>query len=200
VNDFVSANPVAGAGPLTVEAWARPAASNADGLLIVQASDVNGWSLELNGGRLSFWLSTNLGWQVAQHPTVLASGQWHHVAATYANGQAQTFVNGVAGPIVNVGTLTQAAGLRFGGLSGYAFFAGQMDEVRLSNIVRYTGSFSAPTAPYLNDANTLGLWSFNEGAGQFAADRSGNANTGTLGNSANADSGDPVWAAGYPFQ
>jgi hypothetical protein len=200
VDDVVTvANVVPGTGPLTIEAWVRPAAANANGLILVQAGGASGWSLELNGGRLSLWVYTELGWQLAQHPTLLAAGQWHHVAATYVGGQARTFVNGVAGPAVAVGALTQGPVLRFGGLDGYPFFAGLMDEVRLSNVVRYTGDFAAPGSRFVNDANTLGLWSFDEGSGQTAADRSGNSNAGTLGNNAAADAADPAWVSGYPF-
>jgi hypothetical protein len=198
-DDVVVLSAVTGTGPLTVEAWVRPASSNADGLLVVQATDTAGWSLEIDGGRLSFWLSTNLGWQMAQHPTALAAGTWYHVAGTYAGGQAQTFVNGVAGPAVAVGTLTQGSPLRFGGLPGYPYFSGQLDEVRLSNVIRYTASFAVPTAPFVPDASTRGLWSFNEGSGQTVADRSGNANTGTLGSTTGVEAADPTWGAGYPF-
>jgi hypothetical protein len=111
----------------------------------------------------------------------------------------RTFVNGVASTATNVGTLTQGPDLRFGGLPGYAFFNGALDEVRISNVARYTGNFSVPTAPFAADANTLGLWSFDAGSGQTAADESGNGNNGRLGSGTGADSADPTWVAGFPF-
>ena len=193
------ASQVIGAGPLTIEAWVRPGASSADGLLVIGADDNAGWSLELNGGRLTLWLATTQGLRSNQNTTLLQAGQWYHVAATYANGSAQTFVNGAGSTSSSVGTLTQGPFLRFGGLAGYAFFNGALDEVRISSVVRYVGNFTPPAAPFVSDANTIGLWSFDEGAGQTAADESANANNGTLGSTSGADASDPAWTAGYPF-
>jgi hypothetical protein len=56
-----------------------------------------------------------------------------------------------------------------------------------------------PTTSYTLDANTVGLWSFDEGSGQTTADKSLNADTGTLGSTAGIDANDPTWVTGYPF-
>ena len=195
----MTAAQIPGTGPLTIEAWIRPAANNANGLIILDGDDNTGWSLELNGGLLTLWLSTNQGWQFNQNGAAVQAGQWYHIAATVSGGQARTFVNGVASTASNVGTLTQGPALRFGGLAGYAFFNGLLDEVRISNVARYTGNFGVPTAPFVSDASTLGLWSFDEGSGQTAADESGRSNTATLGSTPGADANDPTSGAGYPF-
>jgi hypothetical protein len=196
-DDVVRAGQVAGTGPLTVEAWVRPAANNADGLLVVGADAFNGWSLELNEGRLTFWLSSNQGWFFNQNGSGLQAGQWYHVAASYSNGSARTFVNGVSSTATSVSTLSQGPSLSMGGFSGYAFFAGDMDEIRISNVVRYSSDFSRPTTAFVPDANTLGLWHFDEGRGQTAADTSASGNHATLGTTAGNDSADPTWTQGY---
>lgn len=199
VNDLVRANQVIGVGPLTIEAWVRPTTSNANGLVIVGADDNTGWSLELNDGRLTLWLATNQGWQFNQNSMVLQAGQWYHIAATYEAGYAQTFVDGVASGATSVGTLTQGPHLRFGGVSSsYAYFAGDLDEARISNTIRYGGNFIPPTAPFVSDASTLGLWHFDEASGQTASDASTSANHGTLGISSGSDSADPAWVTGLP--
>jgi len=197
-NDFVSANAVTGSGPFTVEGWLRPNASNADGIIVASGSDA-GWSLELNGGRLSLWIATTSGWQVVQHATALTGGQWYHVAGAYANGNAQTFVNGSPSGVVNMGSRTADTTLQLGGISNYAYFNGALDEVRISSIARYSASFSAPTAPFGSDANTLSLWSLDEGSGQSALDESASLNHGRLGSTTVADANDPAWVSGYPF-
>ncbi|MDW8069805.1 MAG: hypothetical protein RML46_12965, partial [Anaerolineae bacterium] len=55
----------------------------------------------------------------------------------------------------------------------YPSFSGWIDEVRLSSIVRYTGNFTPPDAPFAPDAHTVGLYSFDEGSGTTVLDRSG---------------------------
>jgi hypothetical protein len=197
-DDFVSANGVTGSGPFTVEGWVRPSASNADGIIVASGTN-SGWSLELNGGRLSLWIATTSGWQVVQHATALTGGQWYHVAGTYAGGNAQTFVNGSPSGVVNMGSRTADATLQLGGISTYAYFNGALDEVRISNLARYSASFSVPTMPFGSDANTLSLWSLDEGSGQSALDESAGLNHGRLGSTTAADASDPAWVSGYPF-
>ncbi|NJN97631.1 MAG: hypothetical protein HC875_27905 [Anaerolineales bacterium] len=134
-----------------------------------------------------------------QNSTALQAGQWYHVAVTYNSGAAQIFVNGIGSTATNVGTLTQGSSLQLGGFGGYPYFNGTVDEVRVSNVVRYNANFSVPTAPFVSDANTVDLWQFNEGSGQVAADIAGTANNGTLGTGSGTDTADPTWVAGYPF-
>ncbi len=45
-----------------------------------------------------------------------------------------------------------------------AYFDGYLDEMRVSNIIRYTGPFN-PNGPFSPDAQTLALWHFDEEAG-----------------------------------
>jgi hypothetical protein len=143
------------------------------------------------------WQATSPGWQFNRHSTILQPGQWYHVAATYGSGSARTFVNGAGSTATSVGTLTQGPWLNFGGIAGYPFFAGVIDEVRISSVVRYTASFTPPGAPFTPDASTLGLWHFDEGAGQQAGDMSASANHGTLGATSGSDSADPLWTQGF---
>ncbi len=198
-NDLVRTNSVPGTTILTIEAWVRPQTNNANGLLIVNADNNSGWSLELNNSQLTFWLATNQGWSFNRSTLALQAGQWYHVAATYGNGTAQVFVAGVGSTPTSVGTLSQGPTLNFGGLAGYPFFSGVLDEVRISNIIRYSSNFTPSTAPFASDVNTVGLWHFDENTGHISADSSTSANHATLGSTSNTDSADPTWATGYPF-
>ena len=59
------------------------------------------------------------------------------------------------------------------------FFDGRIDEVRVSDVVRYSGeSFTLPEEPFTPDENTRGLWHFNEVVGSTSfLDASSNGNT-----------------------
>jgi hypothetical protein len=200
VNDFLSAGPSVGGGPVTVEMWLRPAVATETGIIVLGGNDDSGWSLEMENGRIVFWVRTNQGWQSNSHPSVLQSGVWYHVAATYGSSSIRAFVNGQASTASAAGaTLTQGSLLQMGAFAGYPVFAGALDDVRISNVVRYAGNFTAPPTPHAIDANTVDLWRFDEGASQTAADSAGTPNNATLGASNQADAADPIWVAGYPF-
>jgi hypothetical protein len=55
----------------------------------------------------------------------------------------------------------------------YPPFRGWVDELRVSNILRYTADFARPTANFSVDANTIALLRFDENAGTSAYDTSG---------------------------
>ena len=50
-----------------------------------------------------------------------------------------------------------------------------MDEIRLSNVARYTGNFTAPTSPFTSDSNTVLLIQSNA-SNKIGADVSGQGN------------------------
>ncbi|MBK8797554.1 MAG: LamG domain-containing protein [Anaerolineales bacterium] len=175
----------------------RPAAANTSGIILAEADDDNGWSLELDAGRPILWLSTNVGWQGVFYPAALPAAQWTHLAAVYDNGAVRLFVNGVSSTPATVGATLRiaAGGLRIGGVPGYSYLGGAVDDVRISASVRYTANFAPPAILPAPDANTLAQWAFNEGSGQSVADASPNGRTGTLGASTATGADDPVWGA-----
>jgi serine/threonine protein kinase/WD40 repeat protein len=59
------------------------------------------------------------------------------------------------------------------------FFAGTIDEVRISNSDRYTEDFT-PAESFEGDHQTLALYHFDEGAGDVLRDASGNGHDGTI--------------------
>ncbi|MGQ0603586.1 MAG: LamG domain-containing protein, partial [Anaerolineales bacterium] len=131
---------------------------------------------------------------------VAALNTWHHVAVTRdAAGTRRFFVDGVlrstqtntAAPVDSNGVFA----LGRAGDSATEHFAGLIDEVRVSSAALYTANFAPSTAPLSVTAQTVGLWSLDEGSGQVVADRSGNGRHGTLGATSSADDSDPTWVA-----
>jgi len=98
------------------------------------------------------------------------------------------FVNGQASEAAEVGTPGPASQLRVGGFHGYPFLRGALDEVRLSQGVRYRSAFTPPAAPFSVDGQTEALYHFDEGSGQSLTDASGRGRDLTLGMNADADS------------
>ena len=64
----------------------------------------------------------------------------------------------------------------FGGIN----YSGWLDEVHLSNTLRYTMPFTPPSAPFVADADTAALYHFDEGSGATAADASAGGSDGTI--------------------
>jgi hypothetical protein len=182
--------------PRTIEAWVRPGAANESGVIVAQASETRGWSLELVNGRAVFWMADSNGtWRRAINNTTLVSGQWYHIAATYSSTTARIYVGGVRGGAANVGTLAAGPDLRLGGAPGAPFFNGQIDEVRISSIVRYTAATVTPPGRFTNDSSTQALYHFDEGSGQISVSDTSAGNTLTLGSGAETDNADPTWVA-----
>ena len=88
----------------------------------------------------------------------LALNTWYHVALTKDGTSVKLFINGTqrggtktfAGAFLNSGdTLRIGAGTLGQTMDGY------VDEVRLSNSIRYDGNGIEPTAAFVNDDNTV---------------------------------------------
>ena len=94
---------------------------------------------------------------------------WKHVAAVIQNdGRSELFINGqkkgastsIASPCNGGGSGAVGARLGGDGSTLYGQYKGEMDELRISNIVRYDSDFSIPTTPFASDANTILLYHF----------------------------------------
>ena len=112
--------------------------------------------------------------------------EWNHIAISYDGSTFRFFVNGQlsyseSGSVSGFGPLTEDLVInRHTWNSGSSSrLAGQLDELRISDIARYTSNFSPPQHEFQNDLNTKGLWHFNEGSGGTVYDASSNSNHGS---------------------
>jgi parallel beta-helix repeat protein len=106
---------------------------------------------------------------------------WHYVMGTYDGTQLKIYVDGVsAAPPVNftgaikVSTASVFLGLR----DATAYYAGQMDEIRIYNRALSASEVAALANP--TDPSLVGYWKLDENTGTTTADASGNGNDGTL--------------------
>lgn len=103
---------------------------------------------------------------ILEDPNPFVSGVYTHVALVRNSSGTFLYKNGVlvdsspdGGAFVGPWS---AVPLRIGqGAASGAFglgFKGTIDEVRVSDIARYTSDFTPPTEPFTTDANTVALW------------------------------------------
>lgn len=116
----------------------------------------------------------------------ILSGTWYHVAVVLGTGGMKLFLDGVLKhtdnswtqglngnrePIaLGAGTTTSDDGL-VTPLSDY--FDGKICELRISNTRRYESGFTPSASQFSSDANTVGLWHFDETSGSVVAGSSG---------------------------
>jgi hypothetical protein len=132
--------------------------------------------------------------------------QWHHIAAQRrrSDGWLWLFVDGVLeaqidGPDGDISYPDDGLPGAFCGRDGdqpctdsdpfvvlgaekhelgddHPSFSGWMDEIRFSNVLRYTGSFEPPTSPFAIDGDTVAIYRLDEGFGNIVGDSSGHPN------------------------
>jgi len=178
----------------TMEAWVFPTApQNGDGIIINKEDT---YEMALRNGDL-FMFAIQAGawdWFGGGKPTM---NEWHHVAVTYDGKRTESWVDGknAGGTDRNNQNITPTdqpfqIGRRV--CCGTTPIKGIIDEVRISDVVRYTKDFALPTTEFVADKNTRLLWHLNEGSGTEVSDASGNKNTGKL-------EGGPKWVKGAPI-
>lgn len=141
-----------GTGDWTFEAWVYPLTSNSDNLFICGTA-----SGALFIGRISDNSKMGIGrasvaWDI-QTASTLTKNAWNHFACVKASGKVYIFVNGILAHSENN---TQSYGMAGGAMdigcmNNNFYYTGYMDEVRLSNVARWTADFNPPTAPYAGD-------------------------------------------------
>jgi hypothetical protein len=84
----------------------------------------------------------------------LATNTWYHIAYVDNGSTITIFFNGTSvGSRGSPGSTTNAL-IYLGGFTNNLGVNGWMDEIRISNIARYTSNFT-PAGPFTNDSNTL---------------------------------------------
>ena len=159
------------------------------------SGDFGDYGVSLAGGRLAVGVGNGTASTTLCGATNLADGVWHHVAVTraYADGRLRIFVDGLLdaeadGPDGDISYhddrptsypddpfLVVGAEKHDLEYLTYPAFSGWIDELRLSDTLRYTGNFTRPATRFSPDANTVGLYHFDEGVGNLINDTSGAA-------------------------
>jgi len=159
-------------------------------------------------------------------PANLLDGAWRHVAIERrrSDGRMWLFVDGAlqgsvdgpdgdisypddgvpgddcGGPCTNSDPFLVLAAEKHDAGSQYPSFSGWLDELRVSDTIRYTAPFAPPAAPFAPDANTVALYHFDEASGMVLSDASGAPGGPSDGEVRFGGSpAGPVWSAQSPF-
>ena len=180
---------------LTVEAWIKPNSWTDNEGILSYAKDQGpskagfGFVYFATGWRFYLKTTTNSIDYITMAELSTPVGQWTHLAATYDGERVRVYRNGTVldsadamGAIewtgapsdVRIGSFKKA------GATGY--FDGQIDEVRIWDIVRSGAQIKASKEITINNDETglVGYWRMDAGSGTTATDSTASANHGTL--------------------
>jgi hypothetical protein len=152
-----------GTGDFTIEGWIYP--TSVTGVKVIyddrqSSADASKILFYMNGTSIFYYSTGN-------HITgsIPTANLWYHVAVSRSSGTVRMFINGTqAGSNftdTNNKTVNSTNDFLIGQNCETASrgadqeFIGHIDEIRISNSARYTANFTAPTQPFVNDANTV---------------------------------------------
>lgn len=148
-----------GTGAYTIEFWYRGTDTDGD---VISAFDPSspyaGWSVRITNGLVYYYVhngSSGTAYTQVGGTRVVNDGYWHHIALTSENGSSTVicYINGTrvgSSTMSNLHPSTTGYALRVGAATNASSThwrptAGYVSNVRLSNVVRYSGNFTPPT-------------------------------------------------------
>lgn len=161
----------------TIEGWIKPDETTGFSRLFNKSQ---AYALGLSNGQSQITFTRHNAGDYSL-PFSFVTGQWYHIACTYAAGTVEFFVNGVSiGTVGGVpGILVQASDAQIGSeSSSFHQFRGNIDNVRLWNSVRTVTEIAANQNAYLTSTGNptlAGSWWISEGSGSTTRDFSANA-------------------------
>ncbi len=138
-----------GTGDFTIEFWVRASSIGSDQTVVClrDAATAAGNMVRITpAGKIGF--SNGAAWRESSGS--IAANTWYHVAVTRASGTLRIFVDGVQS--FSGSDTTNFSGNRPINIGrrddGNGYFGGHIDDVRVSNIARYTANFTVPAEAF----------------------------------------------------
>lgn len=144
----------------TIEFWIRSTtpATQSDPLGAHEAynSPYAGWDFSIVSSKINFYNGSTF----SAFNNALSANTWYHVAVVSTAGSIKMYQDGVQQTVTptlvaNFNNTVQPITVGAAYSDGLRSVNGYIDEVRISNIARYTATFTPTTTPFVNDANTL---------------------------------------------
>jgi hypothetical protein len=144
----------------TIELWYYPT-STAGSCGIFQSTIPNTLRLMRAGAKLALYMGDGTAYQLSnqQNSTNMANNTWHHIAMSFDGTAYRVFLDGSLTNGITVTTSTSLISSTFNGFNfatnGTNILIGSLDEIRISNIARYTANFTPTTSAFTMDSNTM---------------------------------------------
>lgn len=144
-----------GTGDFTIEGWIRPLNSTSNTWSFVILDDTNR-AVQCYYSNKYIYFGLMFNTTSGSRQWIYTPGRWYHLAMVRSSGSISFWVNGVQlGTSIAGATSISASqpGLigAYAGTSG--LYKGDMDEIRISNVARYSTTF-APSRTFTSDSNT----------------------------------------------
>jgi hypothetical protein len=149
-------------GTFTVEFWVYFSSVTGERFLVsTYQNSTNGWFVDLYLSKIVVGF-TGDGLDITG-TTTISTNTWYHIAVSGTPGSYKLFVNGIQEGSTYTGAtaLSSTAALYLGVLvvsgTGYVYFNGYIDELRITNgYARYTGNFTPSTTAFSNTGGDVG--------------------------------------------
>ncbi|MBC8235405.1 LamG domain-containing protein [bacterium] len=170
---------------MTVEAWVNPD-NDAGERMIVNKEDVYEMALVDSIFKTAIQ-PAGQGWDWISSDDKAPAGKWTHVAITYDGEKTSLYINGefMADSEGWQGKLNDSpdtfkVGRRTRGGDTHSAYSGLIDEVRVSNAIRYDKDFEVQKGAFEPDGDTVALYHFDAEVGGKIEDYSKYGNDGKL--------------------
>ena len=168
-----------GTGPFTIEAWVKTTSQGLvptrEQYIYYKGTGTNALALWINGNYPTARFASG-GLLIGSGGTAMNTSTWYHIAVSRdSGGVVRIFQDGYCLNTATVTTnLTNTYDVTFGrddngtSNSTSSYFSGYVDDLRVSNICRYTGNiltqaFTPPTTTLVNDTATVFLCTGEQG-------------------------------------
>ena len=166
-------------GPMTVECWMRPRSMKRRRGLITKA-ELSEFGIFVSDGRPSWTLHLDGAYkQVAGTKGQLRAGVWQHVAGVYDGRETRLYVDGrlIAKAPASGKRTRNALSLIVGGdidrrNQPTSLFDGEIDEVRISKVARYSAASFEPSRRHTPDEGSVLLLHLDKSLGPWMPDHS----------------------------
>ena len=167
-----------GGNSWTIEFWAYYLGNSSSGSDMIVHGDNNSFKINWRPGDPQFKIEVqDTEYAFGNDSPGLSDDTWAHIAIVNESGTLKIYKDGTVD-----GTTHDVSGKTVGtpnnlfiGYSDADTFDGYIDELRISDIARYTGNFSVQTSVFTSDANTKLLLHMDDNK-SFGADTSGQNN------------------------